>query len=70
MSAPDRIASFEGVYGAQNLQPIDPNVQGTFHGVRVITAAPEIDGVMNSIGDLVARGIIFSVGHRLVFLVT
>ena len=33
-------------------------------GVRVITAAPEVDGVMSSIEELTRRGVVFSIGHR------
>ena len=33
-------------------------------GVRVITAAPEVEGVGNSIEELTRRGIVFSIGHR------
>lgn len=34
-------------------------------GVRVITAAPEVEGVGSSIEELTRRGIVFSIGHRL-----
>lgn len=33
-------------------------------GVRIITAAPEVDGVMHAITELDKRGVIFSIGHR------
>lgn len=33
-------------------------------GVRIITAAPEKEGVMEAIGDLTKRGVILSIGHR------
>ncbi|KAF8342708.1 Metallo-dependent hydrolase [Cantharellus anzutake] len=55
-TAPDGIRSFEDVYGAENL------AKGV-EGVRMITAAPELDGVMNSISELSERGVIFSIGH-------
>lgn len=61
VSAPDRIGTFDAVYGADNLAP-----QTAETGVRVITAAPEIEGVMDSIDALAARGVLFSVGHRYV----
>lgn len=61
VSAPDRIATFDEVYGAENLAP-----QSEKTGVRVITAAPEVEGVMDSIDQLADRGVIFSVGHRYV----
>ena len=34
-------------------------------GVRVITAAPEVDGVMTSIDELTRRGVVFSIGHSI-----
>jgi N-acetylglucosamine-6-phosphate deacetylase len=33
-------------------------------GVRIITAAPEVGGVMESISELNKRNILFSIGHR------
>lgn len=39
-------------------------VDGQAVGVRMITAAPEIDGVMNAISELSKRGVIISIGHR------
>lgn len=45
----------EGVYGADGLdQP----------GVKLITLAPDVDGVMQCIPELVHRGVIVSIGHR------
>lgn len=35
-------------------------------GVRIITAAPEIDGVMPAVEEVVKRGVVFSIGHRCV----
>lgn len=55
------MASFEDVYGAENLKP--QSTDGS-EGVRIITAAPEVEGVMDSIDPLAQRGVIFSVGHR------
>lgn len=37
---------------------------GQGNGVRMITAAPEVDGVMDAIGELTKRGVVFSIGHR------
>jgi N-acetylglucosamine-6-phosphate deacetylase len=37
-------------------------------GVRIVTAAPEISGVLEGVGELTRRGIIFSLGHRQVTL--
>ena len=33
-------------------------------GVRIITAAPEITGVLGAVHELDQRGIVFSIGHR------
>ncbi len=33
-------------------------------GVRIITAAPEINGVLDAVHELDQRGIVFSIGHR------
>lgn len=67
LAAPDGIKSFEEVYGAENLADSEDwlmSSDGTRIGVRMITAAPEIEGVMQSIGELDKRGIVFSIGHR------
>ena len=67
LSAPEGIASFEDVYGVENLVDredwlmVDDSQAG---GVRMITAAPEIDGVMTAIKELTKRGVFFSIGHR------
>lgn len=37
--------------------------------VRMITAAPEVDGVMDAISELNKRGVVFSIGHRRVLFV-
>lgn len=62
------LASFEEMYGAQNLAIkkdwlVD---EGAPLGVRIITAAPEITGVLDAVRDLDQRGIVFSIGHRYV----
>lgn len=33
-------------------------------GVRIITAAPELEGIIGSVALLSERGVIFSIGHR------
>ena len=33
-------------------------------GVRIITAAPEITGVLDALPEFDQRGIVFSIGHR------
>lgn len=71
MPAHERFASFEAVYGAQNLADqedwlmADGTAPDTV-GVRIITAAPEIDGVMATVPEVVQRGVVFSIGHRCV----
>ena len=35
-------------------------------GVRIVTVAPEINGVLDAAHDLDQRGIVFSIGHRFV----
>ena len=35
-------------------------------GVRIITAAPEIVGVLDALPEFDHRGIVFSIGHRYV----
>ncbi|RDB25489.1 N-acetylglucosamine-6-phosphate deacetylase [Hypsizygus marmoreus] len=66
LTAPEGTATFEDVYGEPNLvDNEDWLMSGDGHtaGVRMITAAPEIDGVMNAIAELTKRGIVFSIGH-------
>lgn len=67
-SAPDRFATFEEVYGAANLAHkedwlMNPTTESST-GVRIITAAPEIEGVMDTVKELTERGVVFSIGHR------
>ena len=66
ISAKNNFASFEEVYGAANLADQEDwlMAEGDDVGVRIITAAPEIEGVMPSIPELVKRGIVYSIGHR------
>lgn len=33
-------------------------------GVRIITAAPEVEGVMEAVNELAKRNVVFSIGHR------
>ena len=60
--------SFEDVYGAENLADKEDWLMaaGKDHstGVRIITAAPEIKGVMDIVSELDHRGVVFSIGHR------
>ncbi|KIJ33086.1 carbohydrate esterase family 9 protein [Sphaerobolus stellatus SS14] len=67
LKAPKGVATFEEVYGAEALSK--PSVQLakrgniTFPGVRLITAAPEIEGVLPAMEELVKRGVVYSIGH-------
>ncbi|KAH0588800.1 hypothetical protein H2248_004600 [Termitomyces sp. 'cryptogamus'] len=66
LTAPEGIKSFEDIYGERNLAENEDWLMasgGQNAGVRMITAAPEIEGVMNAIGELAKRGIVFSIGH-------
>jgi N-acetylglucosamine-6-phosphate deacetylase len=68
LPATDGIASLEAVYGASNLVPAEDWLMSDSSanidvGVRVITAAPEVDGVMATVGELASRGVVFSIGH-------
>lgn len=57
--------SFEEVYGTDNLvESEDWYMSSLDPAVRLITAAPEIPGVMKAIDELVRRGIAVSIGHR------
>ncbi|KAI9063916.1 carbohydrate esterase family 9 protein [Trametes sanguinea] len=69
VSAKEELKSFEEVYGKENLADAEDwlmagDAQDAV-GVRVITAAPEVDGVMHSVEELVKRGIVFSIGHSI-----
>lgn len=76
LNAPEHFKSFENLYGADNLAAsedwlmqdsfLSEDVEGV--GIRMITAAPEVEGVMESIGELTKRNILFSIGHRFVHL--
>ncbi|GLB37729.1 putative amidohydrolase family protein [Lyophyllum shimeji] len=66
LTAPEGTKTFEEIYGERNLAENEDwlmSVGGQNAGVRMITAAPEIEGVMQAIGDLTKRGIVFSIGH-------
>ena len=62
------IASFEDVYGTDALckaaEYFGKRGNITFPGVRLITAAPEIEGVISAMEELGKRGVVFSIGHR------
>ncbi|EFI28127.1 n-acetylglucosamine-6-phosphate deacetylase [Coprinopsis cinerea okayama7 len=63
--APDGFKSFEDVYGPENLIEKEDWVmnEGQDIGIRMITAAPEVPGVLDAIPTLRNRGIVFSIGH-------
>lgn len=61
--------TFEEIYGAENLVETEDWLMardGTEDavGVRIITAAPEVEGVKRGVEEAVKRGIVFSIGHR------
>ncbi|KAL1672244.1 Metallo-dependent hydrolase [Schizophyllum commune] len=67
--APNGLESFKEVYGAENLADAEDWLMTGDHerglGVRVITAAPEVEGVMSTITPLSKSGVVFSIGHSL-----
>ncbi|KAJ8076589.1 N-acetyl-glucosamine-6-phosphate deacetylase [Marasmius tenuissimus] len=65
MGAQEGFKTFEQVYGAENLVEDEDWLMGHDVGVRVITAAPEVSGVMGAIEILTNRGIAFSIGHSI-----
>ncbi|KAK2463119.1 hypothetical protein APHAL10511_004774 [Amanita phalloides] len=68
LSAPEGIKSFEDVYGVDNLVDIEDwnmSCKSQVRGVRIITAAPEIEGVMAAIPELAERGIVCAIGHSI-----
>ena len=68
--APDGFSSFESTYGSESLVETEDwlmggNVDQDTVGVRIITGAPEVTGVMEAIAKASKRGICFNIGHRL-----
>ncbi|KAJ7188696.1 carbohydrate esterase family 9 protein [Mycena filopes] len=68
LAAPDGFASFEDAYGASNMVDAEDWLMssdglGSQCGVRIVTAAPEIRGVMGAVNELSKRGVVFSIGH-------
>ncbi|TFY74370.1 hypothetical protein EWM64_g9643, partial [Hericium alpestre] len=64
-SAKDGIKTFEDVYGTDNLVDAEDWLMGGAAGVRIITAAPEVEGVLDTVHELTSRGIVFSIGHSI-----
>ncbi|KAJ6593465.1 carbohydrate esterase family 9 protein [Mycena capillaripes] len=65
LSAPEGFQSFEKAYGAHNLVDSEDWLMSTEGqcGVRIVTGAPEIKGVMGAVSELSKRGVVFSIGH-------
>ena len=68
-TATQALKSFDEMYGPENLVDAEDwlmadSTDSGAVGVRIITAAPEVAGVMDSIPELTDRGIVFSIGHR------
>lgn len=64
LTAPDGFKTFEDVYGSENLQlGFERDDGNDYFGVKCITAAPEVDGVLDTIDELVKRKVVFSIGH-------
>lgn len=51
----DPLSTIEKVYGKEGLDQA---------GVKLITMAPDVEGIMESIPGLAARGVTVSIGHR------
>ena len=58
--APNGFADFEKCYGTDNLPYLGSGLRSP---VSMITAAPEVPGVMAAIPQIAQRGIRFSIGH-------
>ncbi|KAF8548988.1 carbohydrate esterase family 9 protein [Imleria badia] len=70
VSAPDGFSSFESTYGPESLVETEDWLMGgdidqDTVGVRIITGAPEVEGVMEAISKASKRGICFNIGHSM-----
>ncbi|KIK94768.1 carbohydrate esterase family 9 protein [Paxillus rubicundulus Ve08.2h10] len=68
--ASDGFKTFESTYGTENLTDAENWLMGgdideETVGVRIITAAPEVEGVMEAISTASKRGICFNIGHSI-----
>ncbi|KAF8911498.1 hypothetical protein CPB84DRAFT_1761978 [Gymnopilus junonius] len=65
LPATEGFKSFEEIYGAENLVEGEgwTMADNGNPSVRLVTAAPEVPGVMLALEEVVKRGIIFSIGH-------
>jgi len=72
LAASSGFQSFEEVYGPENLVDAEDWMMSADQGpaIRLITAAPEVPGVMGALGELNKRGIALSIGHRFVTFTT
>lgn len=73
ISASEGFKTFESIYSPENLADAEDWLMSgdTVHntvGVRIITAAPEVEGVMEAINEASKRGICFNIGHRYVLV--
>ncbi|KAK7036417.1 hypothetical protein VNI00_011614 [Paramarasmius palmivorus] len=64
-TAPEGWKSIETTYGASNVADHSTWSTNEPAGVRIITAAPEVPGLLDAIPELVKRGIVFSMGHSI-----
>jgi len=70
LTATGGVKAFEAVYGPENLCEAEDWLmsnpgESDQVGVRVLTAAPEIDGVLEAVDELTKRGIVYSIGHSI-----
>ena len=73
LSAPNGWQDVAGVYGEDNLGVHEDwqmlasgehaNARSAAAGVRMVTVAPEVDGILDVIAELDKRGVIVSIGH-------
>ncbi|EJD52120.1 Metallo-dependent hydrolase [Auricularia subglabra TFB-10046 SS5] len=64
LPASEGMKTFEDVYGSENLKLGFERADCTdSFGVKVITAAPEVDGILDCVSELTKRGVVFSIGH-------
>ncbi|KAG0227951.1 hypothetical protein BGW42_002505 [Actinomortierella wolfii] len=66
-SAKNGYTDFKNVYGLEGATPEDQAelTKKNENSVKIITCAPELEGIMDAIPDLVKAGIIVSVGHSM-----
>ncbi|KAI8595143.1 hypothetical protein EDD21DRAFT_409311 [Dissophora ornata] len=66
-SAKNGYKDFQAVYGFEGETPEEQNklTREKLSSVKIITCAPELEGIMDSIPDLVKAGITVSVGHSM-----